>query len=134
MMAAFVLDTPHAGRRNYGQASTLSRTGEPGGTSNFISPMRQLGVSSVTRNNPKLTHGAGRSVFIAIDARWRIQNTSVDAVRRSDQGLISFACTDWKDRSCKSSHARATKPVMFATAKLTPDKFRSGGTPGMGRG
>jgi hypothetical protein len=34
-----------------------------------ISPMRQLGVGSVTENSPKLTHGAGQDVFIAYFSR-----------------------------------------------------------------
>ena len=33
-----------------------------------------------------------------------------------------------------SPHKLWRNPVMFATAKLAPFRFRSGGTPGMGRG
>ena len=52
------------------------------------------------------------------------ENLSI--ARRNDSRQSS------RDSCC--SNRRASKPVAFATAKLIPLRFRSGGTPGIGRG
>ncbi len=39
-----------------------------------------------------------------------------------------------RSRGLQLGQARASNPETFATAKLTPLRLRSGGTPGIGRG
>ena len=54
----------------------------------------------------------------------------IDSCLSTVRALINLST----ERSCRSSQVRATKPVMFATAKLIPLRFRVTGTPGNGRG
>src|SRR5439155_18710035 len=54
----------------------------------------------------------------------------IDSCLSTVRALINLST----ERSCRSSQVRATKPVMFATAKLIPLRFRATGTPGNGRG
>ena len=101
-----------------------------------IAPIRASSAASRrrTRRRTAAENGAMLATQSSTATPARYQRRSRGKRQAAGSASSAARMSAWPRASGKSSSARATMPVAFATAKLMPLRLRVGGTPGIGRG